>query len=172
MLFVVGELICRQNFYGNPADKYMFKVKKTRSIYRIYSTTERVSQDKRTMSLSFTLNMFIKLIYLSVNLKHSITCRGRRMFRVVMQIIKILKTFIEGSVFVLLSIVCFVFVFVWREKLIFGWFSWSTVFHVYILHYFNVSTMRASTLLSIQWFFSYKRNLKKWKNGKQKKRDK
>ena len=111
-------------------------------------------------------------IYLSVNLEHSITCRGRRMFRIVMQIIKILKTFIEGSVFVLLSIVCFCFRICLTWKVDFFWFSWSKVFHVYILHCFNVSTMRASTLLSVQWFFSYKRNLKKWKNGKQKKRDK
>ena len=153
------------------------------------STAELVNQDKITipndailMSLLSTLNMFVILIYLSVNLKRLITCRivepnqlpakcfwalGSLSWTSVQANLddKILKIFIEGSVSVWLALFFFVFAFFVVKSL----FSGGPV-EVKSFQHFNVSTMPASTLRYLS--VSYKRNLKKWKNDNQKKRDK
>ena len=123
------------------------------------SRQKNYSNDATLMFLLSTLNIFIILIYLSVNLKRSITCRIVVPNQLPAKCCwaldslswasvqanpddKILKIFIEGSVFGLIYFVCLCFCFFFVVKSLFL----DGPVEVKSFQHFNVSTMQVSTL--------------------------
>ena len=149
----------------------MFKVKKLEQIAECTQLSNKTKEDKSQsreknhsndatlMSLLSILNIFIILIYLSVKLKRLINCRIVVPNQLPAKCCwaldslswasvqanpddKILKIFIEGSVFGLIYFVCLCFCFFFVVKSLFL----DGPVEVKSFQHFNVSTMQVSTL--------------------------